>query len=371
MKRSKIKYESILDIDLILANYRVITRNTKHKTKIVKYDIFNSTNVTKIYDILKNETYSHEKYNIFLVKDPKYRIVMSETIGDKIVNHLVSNVFLKPVIYPKLIDENVATRVGMGTNAAIKLCKKFFLHMNNKYDKFYILKFDIKKYFYSIDHEILKGYLDSIFEDKRIIKLLSKIIDSTDYDYINKEIDSLIYNEKRKISKKSGNSVFNRLKELDKIPYYRKGKGIGIGSLSNQIFAVFYLNGLDHFIKEKLGIKEYCRFMDDGIIFYNDLKRINEIKDEIGKYVKSLNLELNSKTKVYNSKDGFEFVGYRFFEKNGRMIIRIKNDTKKRMKKKFKCLNKYNLEKYVRVKASYKGLVQYSNVDSFVCKYFE
>lgn len=370
MKKSKIKYEAILDFDKINANYSNIVKNTKHKDKIVKFDIFHGINIFKIYDTLENCRYKHGLYNIFLIRDPKYRVVMSENISDKLVNHLVSNVFLKDAIYPKLIEENVATRLGKGTNAAINLCKKYMIRMNQKYTKFYILKFDISKYFYNIDHEVLKEMMANIFEDKRILKIISEIIDSTDHEYINSSIDRLINSEIDRLEKSGNPQALERIKELKEIPHYEKGRGLGIGSLSNQIFAIFYLNGLDHYIKEKLGIKEYIRFMDDGIIFSNDKSYLQAVKNIIDYELSKVKLNLNKKTEICNSIQGFDFVGYRFSIKNGKLLIRVKNKTKKRMKKKFKILGKYDEEKLVRVKASYKGVLKYCTCKSLYKKYY-
>ena len=126
MKKSNIAYEEIVSYDVIEENYKNICSKTKHKEKILKFDLFHSTNINKIYNELKDRKYEHSNFNIFLIKEPKYRIVMSEVVKDKIVNHLVSNVFLKPILFPKLIEENVATREGKGTAAAIELCKKYY-----------------------------------------------------------------------------------------------------------------------------------------------------------------------------------------------------------------------------------------------------
>ncbi|HBA37404.1 MAG TPA: hypothetical protein DCY94_01645, partial [Firmicutes bacterium] len=133
MKKSNVRYVDILSYDVIESNYRDICSKTKHRNKIVKFDMFHAINVNSIFNELANRKYRHSNYNIFLIKEPKYRIVMSEGIRDKIVNHIVSNSFLKPALYPKLIEENVATRVGKGTNEAIRLCKKYFCRMMNKY----------------------------------------------------------------------------------------------------------------------------------------------------------------------------------------------------------------------------------------------
>lgn len=364
----------IIDVrwyEIIESNYKDICLKTKHRNKIVVFDLFHSVNINSLYNDLKERKYRHSKYNIFLIKEPKYRIVMSENIKDKIINHIISNVFLKPVIYPKLIEENVATRVGKGTNAAICLCKKYFIRMMNKYDNFYILKFDICKYFYNINHEILKELLKKIYVDKEVLSILYEVIDSIDANYINDEIDKCINREIDRLSKSDNKESIKQIEELKKIPHYIKGRGLGIGSLSNQIFAVFYLNGLDHYIKEKLGIKEYVRFMDDGIIFSHDKEQLKKIKDILKEKLKDLKLELNSKTAIYTAKGGFDFVGYRFSLKNGKILIKIKNQTKRRIKRKFLVLGKYDKEKLTRVKASYKGMLNYCTTKSFYNKNYK
>lgn len=368
MKKNHVKYDEILSYEVIESNYRDICSKTRHRNKIVKFDLFHSTNVNSIYNELKDRKYRHSKYNIFLIKEPKYRIVMSESIKDKIVNHIISNSFLKPALYPKLIEENVATRVGKGTNAAIELCKKYFVRMMNKYENFYILKFDISKYFYNIDHQVLKQMLAKIYTDQEVLRILYEVIDSTDAKYINGEIDNCINKEIERLKVIGNKEALNQIGELNRIPHYYDGKGLGIGSLSNQIFAVFYLNGIDHYIKEDLGIKEYVRFMDDGIIFSHDKEYLKRVKVIIGEKLKDLKLNLNDKTAIYSAKGGFDFVGYRFSLKNGRILIRIKNQTKRRIKRKFLNLEKHDPDKLVRVKASYKGMLNYCTTKGFYNK---
>lgn len=370
MKKSLIKYEEILNYDVIEKNYKDVCSKTKHRNKIIKFDLFHSTNINSIYDELRKRKYHHSQYNIFLIKEPKYRIVMSEGIRDKIINHIVSNQFLKPALYPKLIEANVATREGKGTAEAIRLCKKYFIKLMNKYEKFYILKYDISKYFYNIDHDILKQKLREVFFDEEVLKLLFEIIDSTDASYINKEIDKCIERERLKLSKLQGREIEKLKEQLKNIPHYYEKKGLGIGSMTNQIFAIFYLNSLDHFIKEDLRIKEYIRFMDDGVIMSPDKEYLKDVKRKIEIELDKLKLKLNEKTEIYTSTGGFDFVGYRFSCKKGRLLMRLKNSTKRRIKRKFLVLEKYDKEKLVRVKASYNGMLQYCTTKSFYKKNF-
>ena len=139
------------------------------------------------------------------------------------------------------------------------------------------------------------------------------------------------------------------------IPKYKKGKGLTIGSLSSQILAIYYLNDIDHYIKEKLKCKYYIRYMDDMLIFDVDKDHLKDIKIEIENKLKDIKLELNNKTNIYNLKHGFNFLGYRFILNNKRLIIKINNNTKKRIIKKLKHNNN------PQVIASYKGYISGSN----------
>ena len=128
------------------------------------------------------------KYNIFFIKEPKLRLVMSQNMIDKLINHVVSKYFLVNVFESSLIDTNVATRVNKGSGYGILKLKEYIHNLSFKYNQFYYLKFDIKKYFFNIDHEILKKLLRKKIADRDALELLDRIIDSTDYDYINQRI---------------------------------------------------------------------------------------------------------------------------------------------------------------------------------------
>ena len=147
-------------------------------------------NIEKVYNELNNINYDGGYYNIFLIKDPKYRIIMSLNIKDKLINHYVTTYFLYPNLEKRLIDRNVATRKNKGRDYAIKLIKKD-IEVLKKKKEFYILKLDIAKYFYSIDHNKLKDMLKEDLRDEYMYKYISNIINSTNNDYINKHIKSI------------------------------------------------------------------------------------------------------------------------------------------------------------------------------------
>lgn len=179
------KYDDILDIDKIRSVYHEIKSNSKHKEKFVRFELFLLSNFITILTILINKKYHHGNYNIFLISDPKYRVIMSENLSDKIINHLISKHILFPVLENKLIPTNIATRKNKGTKAGIYYMKKYINKLKENYNNFYILKCDVSKYFYSIDHELLIKQLEQEFNDEDILNIVKEIIESTNQPYIN------------------------------------------------------------------------------------------------------------------------------------------------------------------------------------------
>lgn len=296
MKRYHNLYK--VGIDDINEVYKEARRNIRNKNKIYRFENYYSLNISKIKDVFDSGKYDVSKYNIFLIREPKYRIIMSQNIFDKVINHIVARKFLY-VLDNVLIDSNIATRKNRGTSLGVKLFRKYL----NKLDgEIYALKFDISKYFYNIDHEILISLLKNKIKDKRVIDILVKIINSTDDEYVNECICKLKMNELLKVKRSNLNDKekLKRIDEIERIPIHEKGKGLPIGNMTSQILAIFYLNNLDHFIKEKLKAKYYIRYMDDGVILSNDKKYLKYCLKEINRFISCYKLVLNDKTKIIN-----------------------------------------------------------------------
>lgn len=362
MQKKNNLYYSICNLDHIRYIYdNKVKKTTKNKKKVLGFDNYYIENIFLIKEHLSKELYTPGNYNIFFVREPKIRVVMSQNMHDKIINHLVSYYILNPVILPCLIDQNVATRENKGTNYGIKLMKRYMNQIKLETNQFYILKFDISKYFYNIDHKVLKNLLQKKIKDKKALNIIFKIIDSTNEPYINKKISKLIEYYKK-------NTTNDRIiEELQKIPFYEKGKGLPIGNMTSQILAIFYLNDLDHFIKENLKIKYYIRYMDDGILIHKDKYYLKYCLKEI-KYIieEEYKLKLNSKTKIYSSKEKIEFLGFSYYLKKKKLIIRVKTQTKKKFKRKIKNLRNVDNEKYEHVLASYQGHLKYANSKNLI-----
>ena len=180
MKRAGNLYENIYKSEHIMQAFDEVCRNMKNKKKVNAYRDFKCVYISRIYNDLKNRSYKVGPYNEFTIYEPKERKIVSQGIYDKIINHLVARYILIPAIIPKLIKQNVASRENLGTRAGLWYHYRYMNLCKIKYSTFYILKFDISKFFASIDHEILKKKVERYIKDTEALKIVFDIIDSVD-----------------------------------------------------------------------------------------------------------------------------------------------------------------------------------------------
>ena len=300
--------------DLKLVYEQEIRKNVKNRKKIFKFETQKIEYLLDIKRVLENNLYDGGRYNIFLIYKPKLRVVMSQSIYDKVINHYVSRFILIPKLSKYLNNRNCATRKNMGIDYAIKLFKKD-IESFKKYKEFYFLKLDISKFFYSIDHNILLNLIkeDLTSEEYKLVKV---ILDSTNKSYISKIISN--FEEKIDIS----------------LPKYEYNKGLPIGNQSSQFLAIFYLAKLQHFMIYNLHLK-IVTYMDDYIIIHQNKEYLKECLDIIiDKLYNEYKLSVNkNKTYISSSKNGIPFLGYNFKVINNKTIIRLNSNSKKNIKK--------------------------------------
>ena len=348
---------SIINFNNFIYVYRCIRKSYKNKRVISKFKLFLNCNLVSLILKMQSNNFAFKKYNIFLIKEPKYRLIMSEDLDDKIINQIFSRFILVPYLSNSLLECNVATRENKGAKKAHDLTEKYLRKLTYENKEIFALKIDISKYFYNIDHDILVEKVSKIIKEEGCINFLRKILDTTNQDYVNEDINKIILEEKERISLLNISSKEKELKynELDKLPRYKKGKGLPIGNLSSQILAIFYLSDIDHFIKEKLRCKCYVRYMDDLLLLSTDKEYLKKCFKVISEKINDNLLDVNKKSNLYKCSKGFEFLGYRYFVKNNKISIRYRKDTMKRIKKRLNNLIENDYEKFMLSKASYKG----------------
>ena len=268
---------------------RVVSRNTG-TVAAMKFEKHALEGIDRLQYALLSGEYEMGPYMVFSVHYPKERLVKACCFKDKIVQRSACHEVLWPMMDPHLITDNYASREGMGTKMAVD---RFKSNLYNYYQHYgnvgYILKIDVKKYFYSINNDILKEQMRGYGFDQSILSLLDLIIDSMCHEVRNG------------------------------VRY-----GVPIGNQTSQNFAVQYLNPVDHFIKDQLGIKYYGRYMDDSYIIGNSKAELNDLKDVIRDKCALLDLELNGKTQVIPIHKGITFLGKRFeLSPTGKITTRL------------------------------------------------
>lgn len=284
-------------------------------------------NIFALQKELREKTYRHGGYREFVVTDSKKRRIQVAPFRDRVVHHALVSV-IEPTFESVFITDSCACRRGRGTYFAGKRLRSFMRGVTLKYaNPSFCLKCDISKYFDSVDHKILFYIIKKRIKDTRILWLICEVINST-----------------------------------------KTKKGIPIGNLTSQLFANIYLNELDHFVKEKLHMRYYLRYMDDFLIFCVSKKYLSDIKARIREFLlNNLSLALHpKKATVFPLRVGIDFLGY----VHHRHIVRVRRSTLKRIVKNFKkkCLSykhgKLELEKFKSSFYSIDGFLKNANIFS-------
>ena len=288
---------------------------------------FNQNSVTEIYDIIEiiknNQIPALSTVKKVHIKERgKERVITPIRIDDRITQKVICDNCLVDSVQRHLIYDNGASTKGKGTEFARNRIYKMMQRAVKEYgSNFYVLKFDFKSFFDSIPHQVCIDILDDIFSDKRVSGFITGIIKS----YPLREAKGIEDSDARA---KMIRFVSNNM-----------GSGICLGSQISQVMALVVPNELDHLIKDKESVQYYVRYMDDGIIFHNDKKYLEELLKRMSKIVEKLGLKFNDKkTYITKSTKGFTFMKVRYFvsKENGKIIRKLDSSGATRMRRKLK-----------------------------------
>lgn len=316
VKKVKNVWHKIVDDANIEWAYRKAKKG-KSKYNAVRYiEAHKEECLKQVKQLLVEGKFTTGEYKLKIIKEPKEReIFVLPFFPDRIVQHAIINV-LEPIFVKLFIKDSYACIDGRGIHKGSLRIMEFV--RKNKY----CLKMDIRKFYPSINHNILMRILERKIGDKKLLCLLEDIVRSIPGE-----------------------------------------TNVPIGNLTSQWFGNLYMNELDTFIKHKLKIKCYLRYCDDFALFSNDKKQLNEAKHQI---IKFLNEELKltlSKCDLFQTSQGVDFLGYRHFRK----YILIRKSTVKRVKKRLVKVKKAYLEgrmphdKFRSVVASTDGWFKWAN----------
>jgi len=289
MKRAGNLIEQIVKMDnLYLAFYKA-QKSKNDKEEVQKFRKNLHENIKNLQKQIQTGEVNVGNYHYFTIFDPKVRLICAADFSERVLHHALMNV-CHPYFERNMIFDTYATRINKGVYKAIDKAR------NGMKNYQYVAKLDVRKYFDSISHEILKGKLQRIYKDKILLKIFTQIIDSYTVE---------------------------------------KGVGLPIGNLTSQYFANFYLSSIDHFAKEVLRIPIYVRYMDDILLFENEK---NHLKSSVMKLEDKMYKDLCLKLKpieIHHCSRGVSFLGYKIYPNK----ILLNRNSKKRFKNKMK---KYN-----------------------------
>ena len=278
---------------------------------------------------LRNGSYKPAKPMRVLLTHPKKREAISIMFRDRVYQRSLNDNIIYPAMTKSFIYDNCACQKGKGTKFAKD---RLVCHIQRAVRQWgldlYVGQFDIKHYYENMQHDTTEQMFMDNLPDR----------------YGNRVVDILSYQ-------------------------YKDQKGYNPGSQMVQIAGIAVLNGLDHYIKEKLHVKYYIRYMDDFIIIHKDKELIKHCKTEIAKYISNIGLSLHDgKTKIYKITDGIRFLGFKFTPTSTTKVIKsvlgqnVRN-YKRKLKKMVKLAKqgKMTKEKVDECFSSWKAHIKYGN----------
>lgn len=242
---------------------------------------------------LASATYVPGAYRTFTIYDNKPRLISAAPFRDRVVHHALCNI-IEPIYEKSFIFDSYACRKGKGTHAAVDRFQQFMQGAD------YVLKCDIRKYFPSIDHEILKTQLRRKIGCTGTLWLLDTILDNS-----NEQHDATDWFP--------GDDLLSPLS---------RRRGLPIGNQTSQFLGNVYLDSLDHFIKETLGVRRYVRYVDDFVLLSDDKATLWQWKRELDWFLSErLRLRVHAhKHFVRPVTLGTAFLGYRVFPERRRLL---------------------------------------------------
>lgn len=280
------KCQDIISIKNLYGAWEEFLPGKKNKEDVAEFSLNLSKNIFELHHDLKNHTYEHGEYKAFNISDPKPRNIHKASVRDRLLHHAIYRILYSH--FDKLfISDSYSCRLGKGIHRALNRFRDFGRNVSKNNTKTcWVLKCDIRKFFASINQEILLNILKEKIEDSNIIWLLEKIIKSF-------------------------------------------AKGLPLGNLTSQLLVNIYMNAFDQWMKHVMKEKYYIRYADDFVILSRDKDYLLELTPKIADFLEE-NLKLQfhpNKVFIKTFSSGVDFLGWVHFS-NHRVL---RTATKRKM----------------------------------------
>ncbi len=276
-------YAQIASWPNLLLAFRKAAKGKRGQPNVAAFEHRLEDNLLQLQRELHDKSYRPGAYVNFYIHDPKRRLISAAPFHDRVIHHALCNL-IEPVFERSFIDDSYANRIGKGTHRALDRCQQFA----RRYQ--YVLQCDIRQFFPSIDHAILRDILCHKIDDAHVLWLIDQILESG-----------------QKVHRHEYEMVYFR---GDNLLAVLRPRGLPIGNLTSQFWANVYLNPFDHFVKRELRCKGYVRFVDDFLLFADDKRCLWQWKATIDERLAQFRLKLHPHCQPQPVTNGIPFLGF-------------------------------------------------------------
>jgi len=287
MKTYKHLYPQVYEFENLYLAYRKARKGKRGKAYVARFERDYEEQLLGLQRELKAKTYKPGAYASFYVHEPKKRLISAAPFRDRVVHHALCRV-IEPIWEARFIDTSYANRVSKGTHRALDRTTAYARRYR------WFLQCDVRQFFPSIDHAILRKELARLINDEDLL-WLSDVIIKSGVGVLSEQYDMTWF---------PGDDLFA----------FNLPRGLPIGNLTSQFLANVYLNDFDHFIKRGLKCPAYLRYVDDFLLFGADLYQLYDWRDAIIQRMASLRLSIHEQRAiVFPVSSGIPFLGFRIY----------------------------------------------------------
>ncbi len=306
MKTYRNLYPQVCAWDNLYLAYRKARKGKRGKPPAATFEYDLEANLFQLQQELVTKTYTPGAYHSFYIHEPKRRLISAAPFRDRVVHHALCNV-IEPIFERSFIHDSYANRVGKGTHRALDRAQQFARRFR------YVLQCDLRQFFPSIDHAILRDILARKIADEDVLWLIDRILES-------------------------GVGVLSEQYDMQWFPgddllAVNRPRGLPIGNLTSQFWANCYLNPLDHFVKRELRCKGYVRYVDDLLLFADHKATLWAWREAIVERLADLRLTIHPGAHPRPVTEGFPFLGFVVFPTHRRLKRRKVVHYRRRLKR--------------------------------------
>jgi RNA-directed DNA polymerase len=293
MKTYKHLYPQVCAWENLYLAWRKARKGKRGRVPAATFEFDLETNLVQLQRELLDKTYRPGAYTSFYIHDPKHRLISAAPFRDRVVHHALCNV-IEPLFERRFIYDSYANRVGKGTHRALDRCQHFARHYR------YVLQCDVRQFFPSVDHAVLRATLNRVIADPDVMWLVDRILES----------GIGVLREEYRVVWFPGDDLLAA----------NRPRCLPIGNLTSQFWANCLLDPFDHFVKRELRCQGYLRYVDDFLLFADDKATLWAWRGAVVERLAQIRLTIHeARAHPRPVTDGIPFLGFVVFPTHRRL----------------------------------------------------